>query len=101
MRGLALFLAATAAWAAIDGTVINRTTGKPQQGVTVILFRLGNGRGMAPTGSATTDAAGRFAIDQTAGGPILLQATHDEVAYSRMVQPGSPTKGLEIEVFNV
>lgn len=101
MRGLTLFLVATAALAAIDGTVINRTTGKPQSGATVVLFRLGDAQGMAPTGSATTDASGRFAIDQAAGGPVLLQATHDGVAYSHMVQPGGPATGIQIEVFNV
>ena len=35
------FLLASIATAAVDGTVTNRTTGKPQPGATVTLYKLG------------------------------------------------------------
>ena len=58
-RALLLLLPIVAS-AAVDGVVVNRTTGKPQPGATVTLIRLGNA--MNTVGSVTTDAQGRFTM---------------------------------------
>jgi hypothetical protein len=94
-----LGLLAAASFAAVDGTVVNRTTGKPQPGVVVTLYRLG-GAGMQPVKTVKTDAQGAFRVDQQLEGPHLLQAIYDGVVYNRMLQPGSPSSGLELDVYN-
>jgi 5-hydroxyisourate hydrolase-like protein (transthyretin family) len=60
MRALSLFLAtASALLASIDGTVVNRTTGKPQSGVSVMLVKPGQ-QGMQTLGTTITDSTGHF-----------------------------------------
>lgn len=88
MRYLALLacLAAAPAFAAVDGTVVNRTTGKPQPGATVTLIELTSG--MQPAGSTTTDAQGRFHFDRDPQGTALLQVSHQGVTYSQHIQAG-------------
>ncbi|MCS7041970.1 MAG: carboxypeptidase-like regulatory domain-containing protein [Bryobacteraceae bacterium] len=83
------------AWADVSGVVVNRTTGKPQAGVVVSLTSMGQG-GMAPAGSARTDAEGRFTIRGGSSGPMLVQAIYKGVLYSRAVQGTGP---LEVDVF--
>jgi hypothetical protein len=56
--------------AAVTGTVINRTTGAPQAGATVALYKFGQG-GMEPVDQAKTGAQGQFTINQDRGGPPL------------------------------
>lgn len=46
-----------------------------------------------------TDAEGRFKIEKEAQGPRLLQTIFDGVVYSRMLPPGTPTTGLNVDVF--
>ncbi|MDQ6678775.1 MAG: carboxypeptidase-like regulatory domain-containing protein [Acidobacteriota bacterium] len=99
MRLFALALLAVSLPAApIDGVVTNGTTGKPQAGATVTLFRVG-GNGPESLQSVKTDAAGRFTIDREAAGPRLLQAAYDGVTYNKMIPPGAPSSGLEIQVY--
>ena len=98
-----LFLAITAvANAAIDGTVTNGTTGKPQPGATVTLFQPTQ-QGPQFIDSVKTDAAGRFAITKEVpaggAGPLLLQAVYGDVQYNKMLPPGTPTSGVDIPVF--
>jgi hypothetical protein len=91
----------TLAHAAVDGTVTNNTSGKPQEGATVTLFQPTN-EGPQFIDSVKTDAAGRFTITKefTAGpGPLLLQATYDGVQYNKMLPPGTPTTGVDIPVY--
>lgn len=97
---LMMLVAAAAAVAApIDGTVMNGTTGKPQAGATVTLYRVG-GNGPEAIESVKTDAAGKFAINQDiARGPRLLQAAYDGVTYNKMVPPGMPSNDLVIQVY--
>ena len=45
--------------AEVTGTVVNRTTGEPQAGATVTLYKFGQG-GMEPVASTKTDAARRI-----------------------------------------
>jgi hypothetical protein len=85
---------------AIDGTVINATTGKPQPSVTVTLVHPGAG-GMQTLGSAKSDAAGKFAIDkEVPDPPALLQATYQDVTYNSVLPPGSPTSGVQLSVYD-
>ena len=90
----ALLLFAPLAHAAIDGTVVNGTTGKPQPGSTVTLFQTTQ-QGPQNLGSVKTDAAGKFAFAQdvqpgVGGGPLLIQAVYAGVQYNFTITPGQP-----------
>lgn len=94
----ALFIAA-ALQAAVDGTVMNGTTGKPQAGATVTLFKLDqNGPNALDTIKAGADGSFKFAQDVQ--GPHLLQAVHEGMVFNRMLPPGQPTTALSIAVYN-
>jgi hypothetical protein len=84
---------------AIDGTVINSTTGKPQPDVTVSVIAAGQG-GMQPVGSARTDADGKFRIEAAPRGAHLLQAVYQGVPYNKMIDPNAPTTNVQINVFD-
>jgi hypothetical protein len=77
---------------------VNRTTGRPQAGVAVGYFQVGNG--LELVAQATTDAQGRFSIDQTPQTLGALRATVDGVTYTLMLQPGAPTGGLTLDVYD-
>jgi len=98
----ALLVFSTVAYAAVDGTVTNGTSGKPQAGATVTLFQPTN-QGPQFIDSVKTDAAGKFSITKEvpAGGPgpLLLQATYAGVQYNKMLPPGTPTTGVDIPVY--
>ncbi len=89
-----------AAFAAVDGTVINGTTGKPQPGVSITLVRPGQ-KGMETVGATTSDAQGHFQFEsaQPGAGPQLLQGTYKSVSYNKMLTPDVPTSGVELKVF--
>jgi hypothetical protein len=93
-----VFALAGALLGAIDGTVINRTTGKPQAGASVLLTGMGQA-GMSPLGTARTGADGKFRVEAAAEGAVLLQVTHAGVTYSQMLMPGTPTSGIEAAVY--
>ncbi len=98
-----LLAAASLACAAVDGTVMNGTTGKPQAGATVTLFQTTN-QGPQNLGSIKTDAQGKFAFTQdvqpgVGGGPLLLQAVHGGVQYNLTIPPGQPLHGVTIPVY--
>jgi hypothetical protein len=86
--------------AAIDGTVVNQTSGKPQAGVSITLVKPGQG-GMKTLGSATSDASGRFVFDhdEPGGGPQLLQASYKGVNYNKLLTPNVPTSNVELDVY--
>ena len=101
MKRLFVFLsAAITLHAAIDGTVINRTTGKPQPAVNITLVKPGQ-QGMQTIGTAVSDATGHFLFekDQPGGGPQLLQASYKGVNYNKLMTPNIPTSNVELEVF--
>ena len=100
MRFLALLLSAAAAHAAVTGTVTNQSTGKPQAGATVALYKLGTQLGLELIDQAKSDAQGAFTINQTPQGPYLVRTAFDGVTYNHMLPPGQPTTGLAIEVYN-
>lgn len=99
----ALFAALFAAElsAAVDGTVINQTTGKPQSGVLVTLVQPGQG-GMQTIGTTKSDAEGKFKIDKPAAAefPQILQSIYQGVIYTKVVPPGTPASGIEVPVFD-
>ncbi|MCS6952802.1 MAG: carboxypeptidase-like regulatory domain-containing protein [Bryobacterales bacterium] len=95
----ALLVAAGVASGAVEGIVINRTTGKPQPGATVTLYKLGDA-GMEAVESVKSEAGGRFRIEQTPQGPHLIQTAFDGVTYNHMLPPGAPTTGLQLEVYH-
>lgn len=97
MRALILMLAGLPLLA-LDGTVVNRTTGQPQAGVLVHATRMTQG-GMEPAGSAKAGADGKFTIPAEASGPLLVQAVYKGVTYTRQIPPGAPSTGIEIEVW--
>ena len=86
--------------AAVTGTVINATTGKPQAGATVALNKLGQQNGIELIDQAKSDAQGRFSIDQPVQGPHLIRTAFDGVTYNHMLRPGLPTTDIKLEVFN-
>jgi hypothetical protein len=104
LKGLkpALFLfTAAALHAAVSGTVTNNTTGKPQAGATVTLYRLGTQTGLEALANVKTAADGTFQLDQTpAGGPHLIQTAWAGVTYNHMLPPTTPTEGLALEVWD-
>ncbi len=93
-------LGAASLFAAMDGTVVNRTTGKPQAGLTVTLVKPGQG-GMKTLGATTTDAAGHFAFerDEPGGGPQLLQVKFEGVDYNKLMTPNIPTSNVELDIY--
>jgi hypothetical protein len=93
-------LASTCAFAAITGQVRNQTTGKPQAGATVALYKLGQQNGLELIDQAKSDAGGQFTINQEVRGPHLIRTAFDGVTYNHMLPPGQPTTGLALDVFN-
>ena len=68
-RPAASLLSLLRSHAAVDGTVINQTTGKPQPGATVTLYKLGPDRSRSDRPGVKSDAQGKFTINQTRTGP--------------------------------
>ncbi|HTT62301.1 MAG TPA: carboxypeptidase-like regulatory domain-containing protein [Bryobacteraceae bacterium] len=78
---------------------MNRTTGEPQSGATVTLYKLGQA-GMESVVSVKSNAQGKFHMDQTPQGPHLIQTAFDGVTYNHILPPGSATTGLSLDVYN-
>ena len=98
--GLAAFLlTCLPALAAVTGTLVNGTTGKPQPGAAVTLFKLDE-NGLTQLAEAKSDAQGAFAFGQNLEGPGLLRSTLDGVTYTLTLQPGAPATGITLNVFN-
>ena len=92
-------LLAIPAVAAVDGVVLNSTTGKPQPNAIISLVQPGQG-GMQTLESTKSDAEGKFDFDKELQGPTLLQALHAGVLYNKMIVPGTPTSGLQVQIFD-
>lgn len=94
-------LAAAGSWlfASVDGTVVNGTTGKPQPGVMVTLVQPGE-QGMQTLGTTKSDAQGTFKFDAATQGPALVQAIFQGASYTLVLQPGTPTSGVQVKVFD-
>jgi hypothetical protein len=101
MRALFCLLASVcAAFGAVDGVVLNATTGKPQPSVLISLVQPQQS-GMQTIASVKSDAEGKFKIDKSyPPGPALLQSIYEGVVYNQMIPLGSPTSGLSVKVFD-
>jgi hypothetical protein len=92
-------LCSAVSFAAVDGVVMNRTTGKPQPGATVTRYKLSQ-NGLESVESVKADAQGKFVINQDLQGPRLVQSAYDGVTYNHMLPPGRPSTGLSLDVYN-
>jgi len=101
MKTLLLLFAAIPAFAAVTGTVTNQTTGKPQAGATVGLYKLGTRNGLELIDQAKSDAQGNFTINQTVDGPNLIRTAFGGITYNHMLPPGSPSTGVALDVYDV
>ena len=93
-------LSSAGLFGAIDGTAVNRTTGKPQPGVSITLVKPDQG-GMKTLGTTVSDTTGHFVFekDQPGGGPQLLQAVYKGVNYNKLMTPNIPTSNVELDVY--
>ncbi|MGB7548189.1 MAG: carboxypeptidase regulatory-like domain-containing protein, partial [Terracidiphilus sp.] len=77
---MSLFLAGALAQAAtVTGAVTNKTTGKPAAGDSIVLVDVQSG--MAEVARATTDAQGRYTLNEPGSGPYLVRVTHQGAGY--------------------
>ena len=99
MKVIALLVLALPLLAAVNGVVLNVTSGKPQAGVTVTLVQPSE-RGMDAVGTDVSAATGVFSIDKdpVVGKPLLLQAVYAGVTYTKALNPGKST-GVQLDVF--
>jgi hypothetical protein len=87
------------ALAAVDGVIVNGTTGKPEPNTLVMLIQPTQG-GMQTLGTTKSDAQGKFSFDNNdESGPRLIQAVFQGVQYNKMVPPGMPSTGVQIPVY--
>jgi hypothetical protein len=92
--------AACSLFGAIEGTVINGSTGRPQAAVTVSLVQPG-ANGMEALASSTSDANGKFSIDHDLPPPpALLQADYKGVPYTQVQPPGRPATGIQFMIYD-
>ncbi len=97
-----LILAASisSVFAAVDGVVVNGTTGKPQAAVIVSLVQP-SASGMQNLASLKSGADGKFSIEaRLPPGPALVQAIYQGVTYNLVLTPGTPTNNLRVEVYD-
>lgn len=91
--------------AAVEGTVINRTTGEPVAGVLITLLKFE--AGMDPIEEVRSDENGAFAFQKPLTGsngspvPGMLRSEYEGVSYSEMLPPGRSTEGIEVSVYSV
>src|ERR1043166_6214905 len=95
---LPFVFSAVLAQGAIDGVIMNGTTGKPQANATVTLYKVG-GNGPESIQSVKSGPDGKFLITADAQGPRLVQAAFDGAVYNHMIPPGFPATGVTINVF--
>jgi len=96
---LLLIFAIAPTFAAVDGVIVNGTTGKPEPNTLVMLIQPTQA-GMQNLGTTKSDAEGKFSFDNNdASGPRLIQAIFQGVQYNKMVPPGMPSTGVQIPVY--
>ena len=100
LAGVAFVLASLPALAVVDGTVVNKTTGKPAAGVTVRLTSLLQGV-MKPIGRTESGPDGSFKFDVPAEGMFLVQANWQGVQYSQNLPPMASKSGVEMAIWDV
>src|ERR1035437_317830 len=94
--------AAQTAGQALEGRVINGTTGAPLANAKVNFVMMT--QGTTPLATATTDAQGNFRFDKppSSGGPapVLLRVDYQGTTYSQPVLPQQAASQVEIKVFD-
>jgi len=94
------FLLTLPLMAAVDGTVLNKSTGKPQAGATVSIYKLTEA-GPESLETVKSDAAGKYLLQTTPGpNPHYVQVAFDGVLYTKMMPPGSPTSAVQVDVYS-
>lgn len=94
-----LLLAIMPVFAAVDGVIVNGTTGKPEPNALVMLIQPTQA-GMQTLGTTKSDAQGKFSFDNNdESGPRLIQAVFQGVQYNKMIPPGMPSTGVQVPVF--
>jgi len=83
--------------ATVNGTVTDKTTGKPAAGDAVTLVEPMSG--MSEVGHATTDAQGRYSLNLPGANPYLVRVTHQGADYF-MAAPQGGGNG-DIAVYDV
>ncbi len=92
-----LALSAFSAAQTIEGTVVNRTNGKPAAGADVVLISLM--QGMTESARAKADASGHFTLKlDNANAPHLVRVNHQGVNYFKMAPPG--TGSVEVPIYD-
>ena len=57
--------------------------------------------GMQNLGTTKTDAQGKFSFDSNdAQGPRLIRAMYEGVVYNKMIPPGMPSTGVQVDVYD-
>lgn len=74
-----LFVATAAHAASVNGTVTDKTTGKPAVGDSIVLVDVQ--AGMSEVSRAKTDAQGRYTLNEPGSGPYLIRVTHQGAGY--------------------
>jgi len=94
-----LVLAAAVSAGTLTGTVVNRTTGKPEANVDLDI--LSPTAGMAELATAKSDAQGHFSVtkDSIGMGPMLIRATFHDVSFNTFAPPGRPN--VEVEIYDL
>ncbi len=94
-----LFLVVAAHAGTLSGTVINRTTGKPESNIDLDI--LSPTAGMVELATAKSDAQGRFSVtkDNIGMAPILVRATFHDVSFNTFAPPGRPE--VEVEIYDI
>ncbi len=96
-----LFASLAVAHAAITGTVVNGTTGKPQAGVAINLVQPSQ-KGMEQLGTATSAPDGSFSFEANPSGPgpVLFQSVYQTVTYTTLLQPNQPRTNVQVLVYD-
>lgn len=98
LGALALATVTLAAQAAtVTGTVVNKTTNKPDVGDAVVLISFG--QGMQETARTTTDARGHFSFNIPDNNVHLIRVDHQKAAYFQPLPPGTPH--VDMTVYDV
>jgi hypothetical protein len=101
MKYLAILLAAAAAaFAAVDGTVINQTSGQPVAGADITVLKLTQS-GPEQMANGKSDANGHFSFNLTfEPGPHLIEVLHDGITYNTLLTPARPSTGVQLNVYD-
>src|ERR1700733_16170604 len=96
---LCSLLVVAPAFAAVDGVIVNGTTGQPEPN-TLVMLTQPTQAGMQTLGPTKSDAQGKFSFDNNDdSGPRLIQAVFDGVQYNKMVPPGAPSSGVQLPLY--